>query len=698
MATATNDTTNKTWKISAGSSAKLQGKGLTQTVKVNTKDTFVDKDIEVDITVPAEDTAVFGATGSASAAVPASVSATKDSNGKYPISGSKAISVNASNKVTTGGYAAKDATGSVSISGTATASGTIDPIGLKASGSIDTATISGVTIGAYNSDNNTYSLTGSATVSGTASAGVSTTGYGVKDRESASASISGKANLSATVAGATIGVKEGTDDKLTNYTENTTAIVPSGGFLTIDAGYIPATRISLETLVPDDANIVNNAVGQATIRQGTSAYDKNGKLVVGTMKDVTPTFAGGAPSVTDLKAAATAPSVTVGKSGTFDSTKGYGISTTKPTKTGATLTDGTDYLSVDNTLSVTKGSVTASAKATRAAVTYSSDAGYLASKSGATASAAATSAASTSSAVDVDVTTTDNFAAQYIPVVGGQIAKGVTASGGEVSATAKVVGTPSMPSVSAAYSGTLKEKLDKIVSAPPTTGTDGTDWYTLKVAYTETDGNVKIGATAKREAVTYSNDAGVIASHSGTRLMQAVSTDADTDITIGSSKPSDTTFYIPKAALTHGTAAQEKAVTVGVSGARSTNLATPASGDTSYYVTVNGSQTAAGNVKHTASVTAGWTDGITDSEATIATSASISGNGNKIYLASGDVANNVALVNNTASSGYTTPTLATYNANTPQVEIKPALQAGRVSTGKTTAKYINYFTGSYSIA
>ena len=694
MANATNDTTNGVWKVSTGKTSALQGKGCTQSVTLNTKDTFVDKNIQVDFTVPPEETAVFGATGSASAAVPASVSTTKDSNGKYPISGSKAISVNASNKVTTGGYAAKDATGSVSISGTATASGTIDPIALKASGSINTATISGVTIGTYNSDNNTYPLTGSATVSGTASAGVSTTGYGVKDRESASTSISGKANLSATVAGATIGVKEGTDDKLTNYTENTTAIVPSGGYLTIDAGYIPATRISLATLVPDDANITSNAVGQATIRQGTSAYDKSGNLVVGTMKDVTPTFAGGAPSVTGLKANVTTPSLKVTKSGTFDTATGYGITSTKPTKDGVTLADGTDYVSIGHTLDFTEGSVTASAQATRAALTYSSDAGYLAAKSGATASSATSSAVSTSAATKIGVSMTDTADTQYIPIVGSKLANAPSGKGGTVTATASA--TVTQPTVGATYSGTLKEKIS---TTAPTTGTDGTDFYTLKAAYAVTAGKVTAKADASRAAVTYSNGAGLIEAHTDTALLSAGSATNSKDVAIDAGKPTDVTYYIPKAKLSHGTAAQEKAVSVGVSGARSSNLATPESGDTAYYVTVSGSQTAAGNVKHTASVSAGYTDGITDSEATIATSASISGSGTKVYLKSRVAESGLGC--DVTGDGYTKPTLLTTAPTSPYVRFtanNPMLQ-GEVCSGNSTKQlYMKVFDGSYTVA
>ena len=56
------------------------------------------------------------------------------------------------------------------------------------------------------------------------------------------------------------------------YHINTAAIIPSGGWLKINAGWHDNTMISLATLVPDVANI-DVADGANYIRSGKTAYD-----------------------------------------------------------------------------------------------------------------------------------------------------------------------------------------------------------------------------------------------------------------------------------------------------------------------------------------------------------------------------------------------------------------------------------------
>lgn len=64
-------------------------------------------------------------------------------------------------------------------------------------------------------------------------------------------------------------------------------IVPSEGYLYINEGYYPNSKISLARLVPDDATITY-ASGAGYMLSGQSAYDSDGKLVVGTI----PTYTG----------------------------------------------------------------------------------------------------------------------------------------------------------------------------------------------------------------------------------------------------------------------------------------------------------------------------------------------------------------------------------------------------------------------
>ena len=68
---------------------------------------------------------------------------------------------------------------------------------------------------------------------------------------------------------------------------STGPVIPSNGYLHINAGYIPNTRISLARLVPDDATLTEST-GADYILASESAYDSDGKLIVGTI----PTYSG----------------------------------------------------------------------------------------------------------------------------------------------------------------------------------------------------------------------------------------------------------------------------------------------------------------------------------------------------------------------------------------------------------------------
>lgn len=74
----------------------------------------------------------------------------------------------------------------------------------------------------------------------------------------------------------------GTDPGAT-YSENTSAVVPAGGYLLIGGGYVPATKISLKTLVPDGAS--SNPAEAKYIAQGKMAYDSDANLITGTMPE-----------------------------------------------------------------------------------------------------------------------------------------------------------------------------------------------------------------------------------------------------------------------------------------------------------------------------------------------------------------------------------------------------------------------------
>jgi len=65
-------------------------------------------------------------------------------------------------------------------------------------------------------------------------------------------------------------------------------VIPSGGYLYINAGYTPARKISLAKLVPDDVT-VGTTTTSSLIHNTASAYNEDGNKVVGTMA----TYAGG---------------------------------------------------------------------------------------------------------------------------------------------------------------------------------------------------------------------------------------------------------------------------------------------------------------------------------------------------------------------------------------------------------------------
>lgn len=69
-------------------------------------------------------------------------------------------------------------------------------------------------------------------------------------------------------------------------TEITAPVLTEGGYLYINEGYIKDTKISLATLIPDDAVIPGVAEGKSDLMYNTvAAYDSDGKLIAGTMGD-----------------------------------------------------------------------------------------------------------------------------------------------------------------------------------------------------------------------------------------------------------------------------------------------------------------------------------------------------------------------------------------------------------------------------
>ena len=308
----------------------------------------------------------------------------------------------------------------------------------------------------------------------------------------------------------------------TTYTEDTSAatVIPSGGYLYLNQGWFDNTKISLGHLIPE---IADKDAGVKQILFGYKAYDEAGNLITGTMATVDPKFDGGGLSVNPTVSDLTGPIVTVSSSGTFKTSTNYGVTLTAPSGT-----DGTNYLTIDGSARVTtKGSVKASASASRGAVLYNGAyTGYL-DKADDTQALGAANITQTSTASEIGATITDSFKPLYIPIVsvtgtGGGLSK--ASSGNSVSIT----GTN--PTVTLSYDGKFTDTTGASYGVTTTapTGTDGTDFLKVGVggsSDTQTftgDATIKVDRAAvtnsglKQGAINIANGATLLAAGGGT--------------------------------------------------------------------------------------------------------------------------------------------------------------------------------------
>ena len=331
----------------------------------------------------------------------------------------------------------------------------------------------------------------------------------------------------------------------TTYTEDTSAatVIPSGGYLYLNQGWFENTKISLGHLIPDDVEYTN--AGVLEILSGYEAYDTNGQKLIGTMATVDPKFDGGGLSVTPSVTGLTNPTVTVISSGTFTSATNYGVTSTAPT----TGTDGTNYLTIDGSATVTKGSVKATASATRGAVLYNGAyTGYL-NKADNTQALGSANITQTSTASEISPTITDSFKPLYIPIVS------VTGKGGGMSKASSgnslsITGTN--PTVTLTYDGKFTDTTGASYGVRTTapTGEDGTDFLKIGVGGSSDSQTFTGDATIKvdRAAVTNSGlKQGAINIADGATLLTAGSgtfTHSNT-LTVTASLSNTKGYYIP---------------------------------------------------------------------------------------------------------------------------------------------------------
>lgn len=247
---------------------------------MQTAGTYVDKNIKIEVNTPDGSLEVKKeGTLSANVSVDANVY-TSDTETNYPITikGDASISdvqvgvakegfVDSSDTVTINGSSAPQSSktvyikaGSLSGSGTASAEG---GNGLALGAKSTTAPDSGFYVKA------------------SAAGGASVATAGWVDETTPSVSVNGDSYYpidAATLANA------GTADKV--YAEEIGPVLVSGDYLYINKGYIGDTKIPLADLVPNEANVTAGVDGNSNLIYKTvSVYDKDGRLVAGTMGD-----------------------------------------------------------------------------------------------------------------------------------------------------------------------------------------------------------------------------------------------------------------------------------------------------------------------------------------------------------------------------------------------------------------------------
>lgn len=535
-----------------------------------------------------------------------------------------------------------------------------------------------------------------ASVSGTATATVTKGGYVAKD-----ATFTGTASASITISSSakngsvyylplTSGVistaEKNADGLTTNFpNENTTAIVPTEGYLTLSAGYYPATRISLATLVPNSYE-GKTISATSSMKAGYYAWDNDGKAIVGALAKLTNTsFSRNASSLGGGTATISGPTWndtnwTITSSGSASAT----ITTTSKAEgwveNGTAVYSGTvssGSISGSKTLAVIAGSTSISEGSTftpvvsRSAFTISgvSDA----------ASGAAVNSAPTSG-VYVKVSTAS------------QTTKTITAT----------------PSVTTAGYGTSDHHFISGNSTTVSLAGSG-DYYvpiktTTATAKTAPVASAATGSTDAARKVTLTEVS--LAPSSGFYITAGATAGATTVSSAGWISSGDTStgaattkyYTLKTAALTHSGTAITNVPTVTLK--RTAGSVTSAtSGD--YYITVGKDGCTDGSVTHAASVSEGYVPAAgLSANATITTSANATAK--TFYFASTAITGSVSASLSGATTGYSDPVTTTASSSVPQLRLtgNGSATSGSVYNGTATAanKYINYYTGIYSVS
>lgn len=347
--------TDKKWEGVVGA---INGSGTVTVGELQTAGTYVDANIVVKATVAAAELQSVAGNAPVATAGLADTTYLTTTNTGYPITATAdaaATSKSSVDAVKTAGWV--PANGSVTVTTpAATQASTTKYI---KSGSLSkgagSASATGTNI-AITESSSQPSSGAYITVTGSGSVGVGTAGW----IPTTATETSNTATKYYTVTGATL---KNTATSGKTYTEidaasNENVIIPSGGYLYIDGGAIGNTKISLATLVPDGATIAETATGKSDKMRGISAYDKDGKLIAGSMPDAVLSTSGSISAVSmGTKSDSKYPVSVTGSTSASTTTTGYAVKDTTSATGSISSTAQVDAITLSASGSVTAVSV-----------------------------------------------------------------------------------------------------------------------------------------------------------------------------------------------------------------------------------------------------------------------------------------------------------------------------------------------------
>lgn len=193
----------------------------------------------------------------------------------------------------------------------------------------------------------------------------------------------------------------------TNGTVKSTVVLTRGAITySNDAGVIAAHNAAASNLTAIDSSSITKEISIAPTPD--DQFEPRYIPIVGVSKG---NSEGALTVTTHTNDVTTAPTVTITSSGTFKSTSGYGVTSSKPSGT-----DGTDYLTIDDSITKTNGTVTSTMKVSRAAVRYTNAAGVIAAHTNTELVAAGDTGNKTKDATVVVSVNDTGFAPLYMPI------------------------------------------------------------------------------------------------------------------------------------------------------------------------------------------------------------------------------------------------------------------------------------------